>query len=123
MTKSRPLEGCDIDIDGCDFYFADAYISLSEEECGSKAVVTILDKVEKALQSAHLELVEVKMCARFFPEEWVDQTDSIDTMHSLANRALETEDVVFSSFRTEEIQELYQYHHPLMKLKLNSSGK
>ncbi len=117
VTKSRPLEGCDIDIDGCDFYFADAYIALSEEECGSKAILTILDNVEKALQSDRLELVEVKMCARFFPEEWVDQTDSIDTMHSLANRALEAEDVVFSSFRSEEIQGLYQYHHTVNEIE------
>lgn len=117
VTKSRPLEGCDIDIDGCEFYFVDAYISLPEEICSSKAITTILDKVEKTLNADRLELTEVKICARFFPDEWVDQTDSIDTMHSLANKSLETEEVVFSGFRSEEIQELYQYHHTVNEIE------
>ncbi len=117
VTKSRPLEGCDIDIDGCEFYFADAYIALSEDVSGSKVLVTILDKIEKALLSDRLELAEVKMCARFLPEEWVDQTDAIDTMHALVNKALETEGVVFSGFRSEEIQELYQYHHAVNEIE------
>ncbi len=117
VTKSRPLDGCNIDIDGCDFYFADAYVAILEEACNARTLVIALDKIEKALQKEQLELSEVKICARFIPEEWVDQTDAIDTMHSLSNKALESEEVIFSGFRSEEIQDLYQYHHIISEVE------
>jgi hypothetical protein len=115
VTKSKPLEGCEIDFDGCDFYFADAYVALPKEMKSTQAIITALNKIEKVLEQDRLELTEIKLCAHFLPEEWIDQTDSIETMHALAASALETDDVVLSGFRSEEIQELYQYHHSVQE--------
>lgn len=115
VTKSRPLPGCDIDMDGCEFYFADAYVALGEE-VRATAMVSVVEKVRGALADEKLELAEVSFCARFAPEEWVDQTDSIETMHALANKAGESDGIIFSGFRSEDIQELYSYHHTVKEL-------
>lgn len=120
VTKSRPLDGCDIDIDGCDFYFADAYVSLPSEIAGIKAPISALEKVQKKLESDHLELVGVMICAQFLPEEWLDQTDGVYTMHELASSALDTEDVVIGGYRSEEIQELFLYHHNIREIEQES---
>src|SRR5690606_40315404 len=115
LTKSRPLPGCEIDMDGCEFYFADSYLAMDEEQ-RPVAIAVLAEKVKEALLSRKLELEEISLCARFVPEEWVDQTDSIETMHGLSNKALESNGVIFSGFRSEDIQELYHYHHTVKEL-------
>lgn len=85
-TKSRALPGCGVDMDGCEFYFADVYVVLSEE-AGPTAVASVVEQVRQALAGKQLELAEVSLCARFVPEEWLDQTGSIESMHELANKA------------------------------------
>ncbi|MCO1333112.1 hypothetical protein MO867_02045 [Microbulbifer sp. OS29] len=117
VTKSRPLEGCDIDIDGCEFYFADAYVSLPGEIGGAKALSSVLEKVQKKLEDDRFELAEVKMCMQFLPEEWVDQTDGVYPMHELASSSLDTDDVILGGYRSEEIQELFLYHHNVKELE------
>lgn len=115
LTKSRPLPGCEIDMDGCEFYFADSYLAMDEEK-RPVAIAVLAEKVKEALLARKLELAEISLCARFAPEEWVDQTDSIETMHALTKKALESSDVIFSGFRSEDIQELYHYHHIVKEL-------
>lgn len=115
LTKSRPLLGCEIDMDGCEFYFADSYLAMDEEQ-RPIAIAVLAEKVKEALLTRKLELEEISLCARFVPEEWVDQTDSIEAMHALSNKALESNGVIFSGFRSEDIQELYHYHHTVKEL-------
>jgi len=115
LTKSRPLPGCEIDMDGCEFYFADSYLAMVEEQ-RPVAIAVLAETVKEALLTRKLELAEISFCARFVPEEWVDQTDSIETMHALSNKALESNGVIFSGFRSEDIQELYHYHHTVKEL-------
>lgn len=115
LTKSRPLPGCEIDMDGCEFYFADSFLAMEEEQ-RPVAIAILAEKVKEALLTRKLELEEISLCARFVNEEWVDQTDSIETMHALSNKALESNSVIFSGFRSEDIQELYHYHHTVKEL-------
>lgn len=116
VTKSKPLDGCEIDFDGCEFYFADAYVAIPNDVSGKNAVMFILEKIEKTLKDERLNLADVLMIMRFSPDEWVDQTDGVDSMHDLAAKALETEGVIFSGFRSEEIQGLYKYHYSVQEL-------
>ncbi|MBU6950185.1 hypothetical protein [Hahella sp. HN01] len=117
VIKSRPLEGCEIDFDGCEFYFTDAYVSLPRKIGGAKALISILKKVQEKLEGDRLELSEVKMCVQFLPEEWVDQTDGVYPMHELATSSLDTEDVVLSGYRSQEIQDLLLYRHNVRELE------
>lgn len=123
LTKSRSLPGCEIDMDGCEFYFADSYLAMDDEK-RPVAIAILAEKVKEALLSRKLELAEISFCARFVPEEWVDQTDSIETMYVLSNKALESSGVIFSGFRSEEIQELYRYQHTAKELdEIAANGK
>lgn len=115
VTKSRPLPGCEIDIDGCEFYSVDAFVPL-EANAGAIAMVTLISQVKESLAAKSLELAEVILCARFHPEEWVDQTGSMESLHDLASKAAETGGIVFSGFRSEEIQDLYRYQHTVQEL-------
>lgn len=117
VTKCRSLEGCSIRFDGGDFYFVDAYVTIPSNVGGIEALIIVLEKIQKELKNDYLELTEVKMCAQFLPEEWFDQTDNGGSVHEFASQSQETESVVFSSFRTEEIQELYVYHHNVRELE------
>ena len=123
LTKSRPLPGCEIDIDGCEFYFADTYLAIDVDQ-RPFAITILAEKVKQALLSRKFELAEISLCARFIPDEWVGQTESIETMHVLSNKALESNRVVFSGFRSEEIQELYRYQHTVKELdEIAANGK
>lgn len=110
ITKSRPLPGCEINMDGCEFYFADVFVPF-KSSAGVIAIVPVINAVKDALREDKLELADVLLCAQFRPEEWVDQTGPIESLHELANEAIESEAIVFSGFRSEEIQELYHYTH------------
>lgn len=114
-TQSRPLPGCEIDMDGCEFYFADVFLPVATGG-GATALIEAITKVKEALLLDKLELAEVLLCAQFKPEEWVDQADSAESLHELANKASETNSLVFSSIRSEEIQQLYHYTHTLREI-------
>jgi len=114
-TQSRPLPGCEIDMDGCEFYFADVFLPVATGG-GATALIEAINKVKEALLLDKLELADVLLCAHFKPEEWVDQSDSAESLHELASKASETNSIVFSSFRSEEIQQLYHYTHTLREI-------
>ncbi|MEY4588720.1 MAG: hypothetical protein RL497_796 [Pseudomonadota bacterium] len=114
-TQSRPLPGCEIDMDGCEFYFADVFLPVATGG-GATALIEAINKVKEALLLDKLELADVLLCAHFKPEEWVDQSDSAESLHELANKASETNSLVFSGFRSEEIQQLYHYTHTLREI-------
>lgn len=115
VTKSRPLPGCEIDMDGCEFYFADTFVPV-EAGVGATAAVSAINRTKDALAGKKLELADVLVCAKFAPEEWTDQTESIESIHDLANKAMESGVLVFSGFRSEEIQELYHYKHTVTEV-------
>lgn len=110
ITKSRPLPGCEIDMDGCEFYFVDAFVPL-DKNLGADSIPNAISKVKSALLEDKLELAEVIQCVKFLPEEWIDQTETDESLHDLATKALESNDVVLGTFRSEEIQEFYHYKH------------
>lgn len=115
ITKSKPLPGCEINMDGCEYYFADTFVPL-EPDVGANAIVSAINQVKDALSEKKLELAEILFCAKFSPDEWVDKTESIESLHELANKALKTGKIVFSGFRSEEIQELYCYKHSVQEI-------
>lgn len=115
ITKSKPLPGCEINMDGCEYYFADAFVPV-DLNVGATAVVSAINHVAEALLEKKLELVEVLLCAKFSAEEWVDKTESIETLHQLANKAAAEGKIVFSGFRSEEIQALYHYKHTVHEI-------
>lgn len=114
VTKSRALPGCEIDMDGCEFYFVDAFVSL-DKSVGADSMPNAICKVKSTLLEDKLELAEVIQCVKFLPEEWIDQTEADESLHDLAIKALESDDVVFGTFRSEEIQELYHYKHTVQE--------
>lgn len=116
ITKSKPLPGCEINIDGCEYYFADAFVPL-ETEAGATALAWAISNVTEALSEKKLELAEVLLCAKFSAGEWVDKTESIETLHQLANKAAAERKIVFSGFRSEEIQALYHYKHTVQEIE------
>ena len=114
ITKSRPLPGCEIDMDGCEFYFVDTFVPL-DKNLGADSIANAISKVKSTLLEDKLELAEAIQCVKFLPEEWVDQTEADESLHDLATRALESDDVVLGTFRSEEIQELYHYKHTVQE--------
>jgi len=114
ITKNQPLSNCEIDIDGCEYYFVNAFIPLNKS-LGVDSIPNAISKVKNALLEDKLELAEVIQCVKFQPEEWVDQTEAGESLHELATKALELDDVVFSSFRSEEVQDLYHYKHTVQE--------
>lgn len=115
ITKSKPLPGCEIDVDGCEFYYADILVPL-KNDTNATAMVSVIKQAQEALLEDKLELAEVLLCAKFLPEEWVDQTDGVEPLHELATKAVESQAIVFGGFRSEEIQELYQYKHTVQEM-------
>lgn len=116
ITKSRPLPGCEIDMDGCEFYFVDAFVPL-DERLGADSIPNAISKVKSTLLENKLELAEVIQCVKFLPEEWIDQTESDESLHNLATKARESEKLVIGTFRSEEIQELYHYKHTIQEVE------
>lgn len=115
VSKSRPLPGCEIDMDGGEYFFADIFVPI-DSNSGGTAIATAITRVSEALLEKNLELVEVLLCAKFSAEEWVDKTESIETLHQLANKAAAEGKIVFSGFRSEEIQALYHYKHTVHEI-------
>ncbi len=114
ITKSRPLPGCEIDMDGCEFYWVDAFVPL-DKNLGAESIPSAINKVKNTLLADKLELTEVMQCVKFLPEEWIDQTEAEKSLHDLATEALESDELVIGTFRSEEIQELYRYKHSVQE--------
>ena len=96
------------------FYFVDAFVPL-DKSLGADSIPNAISKVKSTLLEDKLELAEVIQCVKFLPEEWIDQTETDESLHDLATKALESDNVVLGTFRSEEIQELYHYKHTVQE--------
>ncbi|WP_232426984.1 hypothetical protein WKI13_04315 [Teredinibacter turnerae] len=101
-------------MDGCEFYFVDAFVTL-DQSLGADSIPNAISKVKSTLLADKLELAEVIQCVKFLSEEWIDQTEADESLHDLATKALEGDDVVLGTFRSEEIQEFYHYKHTVQE--------
>jgi hypothetical protein len=115
FTKNSPLEVCSIDIDGCDFYFAEVYVPI-ESNSGTTSLDTIINHAKDALAAERLVLVDVPKCVRYSEQEWTLDTAMNKEVHTLAKQALVSGAVQFGGFRSEEIEELCQYHLSMNEL-------
>ena len=115
FTKNSPLEGCSIDIDGCDFYFAEIYVPI-EISSGTTSFETIVNQAKNALAAERLVLVDVPKCVRYYEQEWTLDTAMNKEVHALAAQALASGEIQFGGFRPEEIEELCQYHLSMNEL-------
>jgi len=115
FTKSRPLEGCCIDFDGCEFYFADIYVSIETIPDKLVALGDITEMVRHSLEENCLELVDISMLVRYKNGEWKSRTNSFNDVNALAVKAKQSSEIVFSSFRSEEIEELQAYRYSIVE--------
>lgn len=116
FIKSKPLEGCGIDIDGSDYYFAEAYVPVNHTEIELVSFDNVIAKIKNSLLEGRLILCYISKCIRYQQEHWNTDTDSNKEAHSLAESALSSNKVEFGAFRSEEIEELVQYQHILKEL-------
>jgi hypothetical protein len=118
FTKSEPLDGCSIDMDGCDFYFAEAYVPVDAEDFGITSFESILDRVKQSLLEDKLVLTDVSKCLRYNKEEWHFDSEMEKETHALAAKALSSGSIMFSGFKSEEIEELCRYHHGAREINI-----
>jgi len=116
FTKSKPLEGCSIDIDGCDFYFSEAYVPVDRDGQEMTSIAKVVNRAKEALLEDRLVLSDVSKCLRYHKEHWDVDTVMNKEVHSAAAQALSSNKVEFGGFRSEEIEELVQYRHNLKEL-------
>jgi hypothetical protein len=116
FTKNSPLEGCSIDIDGCDYYFAEAYVPVDVAPILS--LDSIINKVKDELAQERLVLTDVSKCIRYKEDEWSADTAPNAEVRKMAKKSLASGTVEFSGFRPEEIQELYQYTYNVRELEV-----
>lgn len=114
FTKSSPLEGCSIDIDGCDYYFAEAYVPVDAGPILS--LDSIVNKVRDQLAKERLVLADISKCIRYQEKEWSSNSAPNAELHKGAKKSLVSGTIEFSGFRPEEIQELYQYSYEVGEL-------
>ncbi|ABC28322.1 hypothetical protein HCH_01464 [Hahella chejuensis KCTC 2396] len=116
FTKSRPLSGCSIDIDGCEFYFAEAYVPIISAEESLPNLEVIMSKVKNALLENRLELADVSALIRYEEDQWEIHSDSENDVNAFAMLARLSESIVFSGFRSEEIEKLTSYRYSISDL-------
>ncbi|PUA30459.1 MAG: hypothetical protein B0W54_08180 [Cellvibrio sp. 79] len=116
FTKNSPLEGCSIDIDGCDYYFAEAYVPIDVAPILS--LDSIINKVKDELAQARLALTDISKCIRYKEDEWSADTAPNAEVRKMAKKSLASGAIEFSGFRPEEIQELYQYTYNVRELEV-----
>lgn len=109
FTKSSPLEGCSIDIDGCDYYFAEACVPV--DTAPTHSLDSIINKVRDELAKERLVLVDISKCIRYQEQEWSSNTAPNAELRKGAKKSLASGSIEFSGFRPEEIQQLYQYSY------------
>ncbi|WP_444882835.1 hypothetical protein [Microbulbifer sp. PSTR4-B] len=93
-TKSRRMDGCQLDDDGSDFYFVECLIpSNSFEEANGS--------IEQLLRDKQLELCEVLRCEIYNAESWVD-TEHFSQIESAAEAARQKGEPKFALFISSE---------------------
>lgn len=118
FTKSEALEGCSIDMDGCDYYFAEAYVPVNDGEFGLTSLESILSRVKQSLLDDKLVLADVSKCLRYKEEEWRSDSEMEKEVRVLAAKAFSSGVITFSSFKSEEIEELCRYHHGMDEINI-----
>lgn len=114
FTKNLPLEGCSIDVDGCDYYFAEAYVPV--DTAPTLSLDLIINNVRNELTKERLLLVDVSKCIHYKKQEWSSETAPNTELHKSAKKSLVSELIEFSGFRSEEVQKLYQYSYSVREL-------
>jgi len=105
FTKSKALEGCPINIDGCDFYFAEAFVPVDRNEGEVDNIEQVIERTKQALLTEKLDLNDISKCIRYKEVEWSEGTNLNDEIRATADKALQTNEVEFNVFRSKEIQE------------------
>lgn len=118
FTKSEALDGCSIDFDGCNYYFAEAYVPIEEGELGNTSIASILDQVKEALLEDKLVLMDVLKCLRYKKDEWCADSEMEKEVHKLAAEAFSSGTITFSGFRSEEIQDLCRHQHKIYDINI-----
>ena len=111
FTKSKPLEGCSIDFDGCDFYFSEIYVPVVHDGHEMTSLEGIVNRAKDLLLEDRLMLSDVSKCFRYHKEHWGVNTEMNKAVHVNAARALSSNQVEVGEFRTEEIEALIEYRH------------
>ncbi len=105
FTKSRPLAGCDIDFDDCEFYFSEVFVPTSGSGKQLNTFEEIIGKVRIGLLDKKFELSGISKIIPFNREQWEMLDDNGNDVIAHVKRAESSREVVFSGFRTEEIEE------------------
>ncbi len=119
FTKSKALEGCSIDVGGCDFYYSEAYVPVGFDEQEVTSLETVINRAKEVLLEKRLVLSDVSKCLRYHKEDWDVDTVMNKEVHSVAAKALFTSKVEFGTFRSEEIEERVQCQHNLKELDVS----
>ncbi len=75
LQKSEASDGCSIDIDGCDYYCAEAYVPVEGSELHIASLESIINRVKQELLGKRLTLVDIPKCLRYNESEWSSDLD------------------------------------------------
>lgn len=99
-TKSKPLSGCSIELDGSDFYYVECLIPATsfDEANGS---------IEHLLRDKRMELLEVIKCESYAPNAWKDlvQFPEIENAADYANSKQEPRFALFISSQAMDFED------------------
>lgn len=113
FAKTRPLPGCDLNFDGCEFYFCEAYVPVDGASSPENVFKEIIGKTRNGLLDIRFELVDISKIIRFDAPQWEVISDNGNDVHEFAQSAEACEYITFSGFRSEEIEEETQYKHTI----------
>lgn len=109
FTRSRPLAGCDIDVDGCEFYYSEVYVPVSSDEASVNAILSATEQAKSQLLEAKFDLADISAVIQFNETHWKTDTEMNLDLISNANQAMKSGEVVIGQFRSEEIEEDCEY--------------
>ncbi|WP_148212503.1 hypothetical protein [Hahella chejuensis] len=75
-----------------------------------------MSKVKNALLENRLELADVSALIRYEEDQWEIHSDSENDVNAFAMLARLSESIVFSGFRSEEIEKLTSYRYSISDL-------
>ncbi len=116
FTKSRPLDGCTIDVDGGEFLYAEVFVPFAGIASDGGSISRIVDDAAQALAEARIALHEISKCLCYHPDEWQERTDMNANIHENSKNALEANSVIIGGFRSEEIEADCRYLHTAFEL-------
>ncbi|MFT7561222.1 MAG: hypothetical protein ACI93R_003148 [Flavobacteriales bacterium] len=99
-TKSKPLDGCSIELDGSDFYYVECLIPASSFDEANGLI-------ESLLQGKHMALLEVIKCEPYSSDSWKDliQFPEIQNAADHANSKQEAKFSLFISSQAMDFEE------------------